>query len=429
MSGYSRFAAFARLSGANVAAAVISVGGLAYIARLLNPSAFGQAAAVLLIGGIAATAVSGRYEVGAAVADHSEKGTQLSLRLARLALFLSLASALTLQLAVELAAGFVTVSEVSTWRWLPLLTLTTAATSVQVLLDTRTGRYGVLAWLIVARPMLLVIVVWVWATFVGPLGASALCCAYALSYSGSSVRAIWLVGRLQAPRWSPSQYVDLARKHSMWPRLQVPAALLNALSTSLLALTVGWTFGPAALGAFTLATRLTGLPVTIAGGPINTLYLRESVLARRDPLLARRYFLHAVAGSTAVGMLAAPPLVLGAPHLDVVLGAEWALVEGYVLTSLPLMWAMLVSAPVNSALTAYKRQRALLGWRIILVACPAVGLVLAGTMSSGAEVGIAVGSGVALILAVAFVFFGLRTISPAYSPEHGREQSGAWPED
>ena len=413
LNSKSRLAAFLGLSGANAAAALINVAVLPYIARLVDPHQFGLSAAVLLVSALCATAVSGRYEVGAAVADHSAIGNTESFQLARLAVGLTLLSALVLQLGIETWAQFGSSGDhLSTWRWLPLLTLTTACTSIQTLLDTRTARYSVLACLIVARPIVLVIAVWAASSLGTSVTAGPLCAAYVVSAIPSTMRAIWLTGRRSGQaRPSMSQYAAIAKKHSKLPRLQVPAALLNALSGSLLGLTVTWSFGPAALGAFSMATRLTYLPSTVAGGPINTLYLREAVLAKDDSRVSKRYYLIALIGSVAVGLCAIPVLAMLSPHLDLVLGPAWSSIDAYVFATIPLMGALLISAPANSALMTHERQRALLGWRILLVACPAIGLILTGSAGASPAIGIAVGSCIALVVSCAYAAFGLKAVA------------------
>lgn len=415
----SRFAALAGLSGANIAAALISVGTLPYIARRSDPHEFGLAAAVMLVSGLLATVVSGRYEVGAAIADHSDEGHQQSLGLSRLALILAFASTVLLQIGVELWGLTGSASELSVWRWLPLLTLASAGTSVQTLLDTRAGRYGMLSVLITARPVLMVMTVWCASRLGLPVSADVLCVAYLASMAFPSIRAVWLVCRPSASVVRLRQYVVLARRHSRYPRLQVPAALLNALSTSFLAITVGWSFGSAALGAYSLATRLTLLPAAVAGGPINTLYLRESVLVRHESNVARRYYTVAVLGSAVVGILATPVLIIAAPYLPALLGADWANVDEYIFATLPLMGALLVSAPANSALMTYERQRALLGWRILLVGVPVFALVLAGRVSSTPAIGVGIASCVALFLSASYAFFGWLTVGQL--PRSGRD--------
>lgn len=400
---------------------MINVGALPYIARHVNPQQFGLAAGVLLVSSLAATAVSGRYEVGAAVADHSVDGHKQSLGLARLALALAATSSLALQIGIEVWAVVTSQSDASTWRWMPLLTFATAASSIQTLLDTRTAQYAVLSGLIVARPLLMVTTVWIASELNVPITASIVCIAYLVALGASSMRAVWLACR---PRGIPlvlAQYVDLARRHSKYPRLQVPAALLNALSTSFLAFAIAWSFGAAALGAFSLATRLTFLPATVAGGPINTLYLRESVLVRHDRRTSRKYYMVAVLGSIVVGICATPAIVMISPHLKDFLGPEWAHVDEYIFATLPLMGALLISAPANSALMTYERQRALLSWRILLVACPAVGLFLTGRVSSSPALGVATGSCIAFFFSAGFAFFGWATVG-RFAPSDGHSE-------
>lgn len=404
MSKQSRLNAILGISGANAVAALLNVGIVPYMALLFSPQQYGSAAAVLLVSGILATVVSGRYEVGASVAEHSASGRTESAGLARLSLGLAAASSAVMQAVVEV---WLLVSEGpgGVWRWMPILTFVTAAGSTEILLDARAGRYRALSWLVISRPVIIFGGLWA-MSFVAESSANVLCLIYLLSTAAPAVRAIWITRSNGASPRLEKSYIRLAAEQSRYPKFQVPAALLNVLATSIYGLVIAWSFGAAALGAFTLATRLTFLPVTIAGGPINTLFLRELVIAKENLTLRRKYYLTALLVSFLVGVLAVPVVVAGGPLVEELLGSEWGELDEYLAVTLPLMGALLIAAPVNNTLVTYERQRALLGWRIALVAGPGATLLAGSALSLTAPVSVAVASSAALVISCLYASFG-----------------------
>lgn len=410
----ARFRGVLHLSGGALASTVIGVLTVPLVARWYGPAAFGLSAGVVLAAGLASTVISGRYEVGALVADHTPEGEAEAIALSRLATTVALASSLVILLTTVVVVGIW--GETSpAWLTLGPLALLTVLSSIQRVTDTRHARFALITGLAVTRSVSFAAAAW-WlsGSFAVVSRELALCSAYMLAALPSTGRAIHLLTRTAT--WkdghSPAKinYRKLARAHSRYPLYQAPAAALNNLSSSIFGLTLGGVYGATALGAYSVATRLTLLPVTLVGAPLSTVYAREAVVSRQDAERAAGWYRRALGASFLTGVLATPLLAGLVPFLVSLLGEEWLGIGAFVLATLPLMLAQLTSGPANFALMAYHAQRALLLWRLALAFSPLSLLLAARWAGVPAAGSVAAASLLLWVLALAYARYALVSV-------------------
>ena len=143
-----------------------------------------------------------------------------------------------------------------------------------------------------------------------------------------------------------------ARAHAAAPRLLWPAAMLDTLTQQLpLWLTVLW-FSVDAAGQFSLAWRVTALPVLMLATAVGSVfYQRFAVACAHDAAAARRLLLRTWRVMAGAGLL--PALLLaafGEPLFAALFGAAWRPAGQMAALLAPMLWAMLVSSPTSGAL-------------------------------------------------------------------------------
>lgn len=72
-------------------------------------------------------------------------------------------------------------------------------------------------------------------------------------------------------------YKDILKEYKAYPLVQMPANLIQVFGNQLPAQLLGRLFSTAALGGYTMATKILSVPVSLLATPINKVYYREVV--------------------------------------------------------------------------------------------------------------------------------------------------------
>lgn len=389
--------------------AFVALLSVPFITRIYEPATFGAFAFVLAFLGTLSAVSTGRYEMLCVVAPHTPEGEAEAGQAARLSARIALVAALLLATAMALwvlvfhrdlggAAGLALFL-------LPLMLFTSGLGTIQTLMDNRRAYYRLMASLTVMKAVL-VPLGQIGFGLINPSLISLLLPSVLLSVVTVG-RFVYLIRRTPAPDRS---YREFAKEHRRYPVFQVPAAIANGLSTNIFVFALTAAYSTATVGIFSLATRLSGIPSALFGGPMNTVYFREAARIAEDRQRARQLYLKTLGAVIGLALLAYAALIAAMPVLLKVLGPEWQQTPAMVIATIPLSLAGMLSAPPNSALIVYGRQGVLLVWRLVLIAAPPAAII-AGAQLGWPDTTSVLVAGLLLVTGVAlYALWGLRLI-------------------
>lgn len=156
----------------------------------------------------------------------------------------------------------------------------------------------------------------------------------------------------------PSSISVMAREYSEFPKYNLPAGLLRALSDNLPVLVFAPFFGAAAAGLYAMADRLIKVPLMMGAMSVRRVYLqRASTIMHRGGNLENSY--RRITGYLV--LLGLPPMLLlmiaGEPILKLLLGEQWAQAGVFVEILSPLLYLMLISRPATALIDLLRQQR------------------------------------------------------------------------
>lgn len=161
-----------------------------------------------------------------------------------------------------------------------------------------------------------------------------------------------------APLW------DAAVRHNRFPRMALPAGVLNSLALQVPAVLLAAAFDPRVAGLYFLASRVTGVPMTLLGQTLSQAFLgRISPAGRqggsrsvRDLVVRTVRRLAPLVAAPTAAVLVLAPLVFGA-----VFGPEWREAGRYAAVLAPAFAAQVLSSPFVWVLVSTGRQ----GWQLL----------------------------------------------------------------
>lgn len=123
---------------------------------------------------------------------------------------------------------------------------------------------------------------------------------------------------------------DLARRHKDFPLFRAPQVALNALSQSLPILMLASFFGPTAAGFYTLGRTVMGIPTTLIGQSVASVFYPRITEATHAGENLYSLLLRATSVMAAVGLLPFAVVIAFGPWLfSFVFGNEWAMAGEY----------------------------------------------------------------------------------------------------
>ena len=139
-------------------------------------------------------------------------------------------------------------------------------------------------------------------------------------------------------RDSVSSLWQTIKKYKDYPLIQLPANLINSVSSQLPTQVLGRIFGYAMLGGYTMATRLLSIPINLLATPINKVYYRELVEKVRNNDKPGELAYSVIKNNFRIAILPIGILVVfGDLIASVLLGEEWR-VSGIYITILGFLY-------------------------------------------------------------------------------------------
>lgn len=366
------------LAGGRFGAALVGLVTAPFIARLFEPSDFGVVAFFVVIATLASQLLPLSYPNAISIpkADGDAKA------IVRIALYASigLACVLYLVLFTLYIMGWVSpvAAQLGLWEWLvPVAALMLAVSLICEGWLTRTRGFAASARaafsqaLVTAGGRLGLGLMWgssVWGLVVPYIAGAAL-------QLGILARASWSTRKPDTP---PSEISVVARGYSEFPKYNLPAGFLRALSENLPVIFFAPVFGVAAAGLYAMADRLIKMPLTLGAQSVRRVYLqRASVIVHRDGDLKSSY----VRVTGWLMLLGLPPTLLlmmaGESMLRLLLGERWAQAGAFVEILSPLFYVMLVSRPATALVDLLRKQRLWLRIQMASSLFRAIAMVLA----------------------------------------------------
>lgn len=390
------------LVGGTAMAQVITLASTPILSRLYGPAAMGELGLFAAFLGVAGLLVTARYEL-AIPGARDEADAALLLRLSmRLAVILSIASALAL-----------VVLRARAWLTFELLPWWAALVAVPALIAF--GWFSALRYWHLRRRdydgIARVVVVQSGGRAIASIGLGMVSGSSAGLLAGEVIGRVLGVTRLLSrlrldESWRASAgrpTGETASRHRSFPALLLPSGLLDVLALSLPVPLISSTYGVAAAGTFLMVQRLSLLPAAlVAGGAGDVLHVGIV-----EALAAGGGAARALLGRAALRLLGAalvvflPAAALAPWVLPRFLGPAWVTATPLFLALLPWSAANLVVSPLSRVLAVSDRKHLKLVYDVV-----ALGALVGATLF-GARAGWGLTTTIAFVGALQVVAYAL----------------------
>lgn len=366
--------AVSSLVSAGAVGQLVLIAVMPLVTRLYTPEEFGIAAVFGALLGLLLMVATLRYELAIGL-PRNDGHAQL---LVRLALMLAVATGVLVLALVAVArapiSAMLGVPEMAELLWLlPFAVVGAAGYRIFNFWALRQGSFGLIARTRVIQPIANA-VTQVVAGFAG-LGALGLAGGQAIgSVVGvASLSRNFRGWRVPAQR-EFKQIFLLSRRHSRFPRLDVPAALIDALSVQLPNLLLVILFNPIVAGWYLLADRAIVNPLSLVGQAVGQVIYarsREDIASGRLAAVITRIVAILSAGIILPGIaiIALAPMVFA-----FVFGAEWREAGLYASILFAGFAAQFVYSAISMALPATNGQHLNLAINIGLLIAKSIAL-------------------------------------------------------
>lgn len=175
---------------------------------------------------------------------------------------------------------------------------------------------------------------------------------------GVMIRSFLCTARPLVRRVRVRDVADMAWRFRRFPVLSAPSAFLNSLGLALPSLFLAARYDTSVTGWYGLTVRIAGLPMTVVGRSIASIYHGELArLVRSKPDELHGFFYRTLSRMAFLGfVLVLVPLVLGSFLIPWVFGPAWAQSGRYLQILAPMYAAQFVASVFGSTLEVLERQ-------------------------------------------------------------------------
>jgi O-antigen/teichoic acid export membrane protein len=158
---------------------------------------------------------------------------------------------------------------------------------------------------------------------------------------------------------------QLALRHRDFPLLRTPQNLINAFSQSLPMLLLASYFGASASGQYAIAISVLGVPASLIGGSVMSVFYPRINAAIQNGENARALIIKATIGMAVTGALPFLLVIVAGPFLfEVVFGEKWHTAGVYAQWLSLWLFLQYINKPAVSAIPALQLQGGLLIYEI-----------------------------------------------------------------
>ncbi len=163
----------------------------------------------------------------------------------------------------------------------------------------------------------------------------------------------------------PTKLRQLALQHRDFPLLRTPQNLINAFSQSLPMLLLASYFGASASGQYAIAITVLGVPASLIGGSVMSVFYPRINAAIQNGENARSLIIKATIGMAVTGVLPFLLVIVAGPFLfEFVFGEKWHTAGIYAQWLSLWLFLQYINKPAVSAIPALQLQGGLLIYEI-----------------------------------------------------------------
>lgn len=324
---------------------MLAIIAMPMMSRLYAPSDFGFLALFLAISSIVATAITMCYETSILLPKDEKESVALVLLSFSLAVVLGLLLALIACFFPEPIKRMFGISTLG--FWLPIAVLSgipTALVAIGTVWLNRQRAYIKMTQLRIMQSSIVAI----GGIAFGLYGYnSGLLITQILS--PLLVMVVLLVSLHSIRTQSNKQAIlSVARKYRAAPKYLLPTALLDVITLQLPVILITAWFSNETAGQFSMAWRITALPMGLIGGAVGQVFLQRFSKLWPDARLARQLLFRTWKGLFLVGVLPTILImVFGEQLFSWMLGSAWGGAGKIAGIIAPMLFAMLVSSPTS----------------------------------------------------------------------------------
>lgn len=160
-----------------------------------------------------------------------------------------------------------------------------------------------------------------------------------------------------------------ARKYINFPKVSLPADLINTIASQLPIILIAARFGAEAAGWFALTIKMMGAPITLLATSVLDVFKEQAARDYRTSGNCKSIFLKTF---KVLALLALPPFLLfwwlGEWAFGLLFGAEWIESGKYAIVLIPMFYMRFVVSPLSYTIYIAQRQQMDLLWQVGLLA-------------------------------------------------------------
>jgi len=188
----------------------------------------------------------------------------------------------------------------------------------------------------------------------------------------------------------PATLRQLARRHIDFPLLRTPQNLINAFSQSLPILLLSTYFGAGSAGQYAIAISVLGIPATLIGGSVMSVFYPRITAALHNGENARALILKATIGMAATGAIPFLLVMLTGPFLfQFVFGEAWRSAGVYAQWLSIWIFLQYINKPAVSAIPALGIQGGLLIYEVFSTGTKIIALWIGFALYQDAVIAVA----------------------------------------
>lgn len=395
------------LAGGTIIGQVIAFAATPVLSRLFGPTDFGILGLVNAVAAIVIGISALRFDMAIVLPKHPREGARVLALSVYSVLGTTLAMSLALLLLRDRIAGWMGHPELGEWLWwAPPIVLATGLYNTFAYWLTREKRFGLMA-VAAALASAASAGTKIGAGYAG-LGTSGLVggqfAGQILAACAIAIPACVLSGPLFLRAARPAGLSKVAAEFSEFPKYHAPMTLVSSLTQTFPIYLLGFLFGPAEIGHWTMAFLLLSAPVAFVANATRQVLLQRASETRNSG----GNLSGLLRGSTLMlFLICTPPAIAGAFVIPSLL--RWLLGEGWDtaghLATLMLPWqvGILVGIPASSFFPVLRMQRTALVWQVFSILVSGLAFVGSASMTGTVE-GAALGYSVAMaFLSLGFI--------------------------
>ncbi|MFD9628587.1 oligosaccharide flippase family protein [Peribacillus muralis] len=235
---------------------------------------------------------------------------------------------------------------------------------------------------------------------------------------GISLAYIWrfFLKQMHWPKVEFRRMRYLLKKYEKFAKYSTWSTFLSSLSLQIIFLLLMRLYGPEVTGHFSMAIKTVGLPISLLGASISTVFYSEvSKSIKDEPGRVLHLYKSIITKTAMIGLPSIALLAVMAPSLfSFVFGDAWR-VSGQYVTLMSFMFLAQVNImPVSQILFLVNKQKTQLVWEISRLLLLCIGVVVSFTLGESAETAILYFS---ICMGVSYYFLALLGYRAIHSAE------------